>query len=55
LFIWGDMIVFRFVWPLCNVELYPTGAGAVRNVVGIRCGAISSDIKLSDHAARSIC
>jgi Protein of unknown function (DUF3892) len=28
--------------------------GAVRNVVGIRCGAISSDMRLSDHAARSI-
>jgi hypothetical protein len=29
------------------------GAGAARNVVGIR-GAISSNVKLPDHAARSI-
>jgi hypothetical protein len=30
-----------------------TCPGAARNVVGIR-GAISSNVKLSDHAARSI-
>ena len=35
------------------VEQFPMSGGAARNVVGIR-GTISSNVKLSDHAARSI-
>ena len=31
-----------------------TPAGAVRDVVGIRCGAISDNMKVSSQAARSI-
>jgi hypothetical protein len=31
-----------------------TVVGAVRNVVGIRCGAISGNMKISFQAARSI-
>jgi hypothetical protein len=40
-----------------NVHMTPTwvvGIGAVRNVVGIRCGAISGNMKVSFQAARSI-
>jgi hypothetical protein len=36
-----------------NSVLCVWGVGAVRNVVGV-CGALSSDVKLSDQAARSI-
>jgi glycerol-3-phosphate dehydrogenase len=46
---------YRFMPPgasdsVCGV----VSAGAVRNVVGIRCGAISGNMKVSFQAARSI-
>jgi hypothetical protein len=35
-------------------EVFMRNVGAVRNVVGIRCGALSGNMKISFQAARSI-
>jgi hypothetical protein len=37
-----------------DMTIAPTTKGAVRNVVGIRCGAISGNMRVSFQAARSI-
>jgi hypothetical protein len=43
------------LWPMdIDGKILSIGEGAVALFVGIRCGAISSDMKLSSQAARSI-
>jgi len=43
-----------FLLELINIYGCSIGQGAVRNAVGIRCGAFSGNMKVSFQAARSI-